>query len=418
MNQIQSKTTITPATRTQAVNEYYFSVKGAEIKALNEQGPAVINLGIGNPDMPPHESVIEALQHSAAEPRNHGYQSYAGTDKLRKSFVNWYARYFNVNLDHRSEVLPLMGSKEGISHISMAFLDLGDEVLIPNPGYPTYASATKLAGGIPRPYNLDADNDWQPDWEQIEAMDLSRVKIIWLNYPHMPTGSKVAAATFQRFLQLGNEHGILVCNDNPYSFILNNDHQSLLSFPEAENVALELNSLSKSHNMAGWRIGMVAGNKTLLKEVQKVKSNMDSGMLLPIQEAACKALELGDDWYQQLNETYANRRQAAEKILRLLRCSWSASQTGLFLWAKIPAHYETGEILSDELLQQARVFITPGMVFGSAGHRYIRLSLCADETVYEQAYQRIRQYLESKAHHPNRLQTNNAPDTTSKIKVA
>lgn len=383
------KPIIKAASRTGLVNEYYFSTKLAEIARMREQGTDVINLGIGSPDMPPSTNVIEELGRNASGIKNHGYQSYRGIPQLRKAFAAWYQKYFRVTLDADTEILPLIGSKEGIMHISMAFLDPGDEVLVPDPGYPAYGAAAKLAGGVVRPYDLTAENGWMPDIEGIEASGVEKVKMMWINYPHMPTGTKASTRLFENLTAFARRHSILLCNDNPYSFILNNDHLSIFSIAGARDVALELNSLSKSHNMAGWRIGMVAGNSAFINDVLKVKSNMDSGMFQPLQAAAAEALAAPDEWYLRLNGIYLRRREKAAAIMNALSCSFDREQSGLFLWGRIPERYEDAIELTEELLHSKHLFITPGSVFGNNGKRYIRISLCATEELLEAALQRV-----------------------------
>ncbi len=383
------KPQIKAAARTELVSEYYFSTKLAEIARMRQQGIDVISLGIGSPDMPPASNVIEALARNASDSRNHGYQSYRGIPSLRHAFADWYLNYFTVAFDAEKEILPLIGSKEGIMHISMAFLDPGDEVLVPDPGYPAYGAAAKLAGGSVRTYDLTEASGWMPDIEAIEASGIEKVKLMWINYPHMPTGTKATPELFERLVAFARKHGILLCNDNPYSFILNTNHLSLFSVPRARDVALELNSLSKSHNMAGWRIGMVAGNSTFINAVLKVKSNMDSGMFQPLQAAAAEALAAPEEWYAALNATYLRRRKKAAEIMNALGCTFDPAQSGLFLWGRIPEHYSDAIGLTEELLHQKHLFITPGNVFGNNGARYIRISLCAPEEVLQAALERV-----------------------------
>lgn len=383
------KPQIKAAARTELVSEYYFSTKLAEIARMRQQGIDVISLGIGSPDLPPAPGVIEALARNASDSRNHGYQSYRGIPSLRHAFADWYLNYFTVALDAEKEILPLIGSKEGIMHISMAFLDPGDEVLVPDPGYPAYGAAAKLAGGSVRTYDLTEASGWMPDIEAIEASGIEKVKLMWINYPHMPTGTKATPELFERLVAFARKHGILLCNDNPYSFILNTNHLSLFSVPRARDVALELNSLSKSHNMAGWRIGMVAGNSTFINAVLKVKSNMDSGMFQPLQAAAAEALAAPEEWYAALNATYLRRRKKAAEIMNALGCTFDPAQSGLFLWGRIPEHYSDAIGLTEELLHQKHLFITPGNVFGNNGARYIRISLCAPEEVLQAALERV-----------------------------
>jgi aspartate/methionine/tyrosine aminotransferase len=381
---------IKPALRISEVEEYYFSGKLREIGGMRRNGIDVINLGIGSPDLPPSDVVTEALHINAINPENHGYQSYTGIPALRNAFAKWYKTFFNVDLNPLEEILPLVGSKEGIMHITMAFVNEGDEVLIPNPGYPAYEAATKLAGGVPRHYDLNEETGWLPDLDMIESGGLDRVRVMWINYPHMPTGKKATRETFARLVAFALKHNILLCNDNPYSFILNDDYVSVFSAPGSMTTALELNSLSKSHNMAGWRIGMVAGNAAFINSILRVKSNMDSGMFQPLQAAAVEALNLSAQWYKELNAVYAGRRIVAEEIMKLLDCSFDPDQSGLFLWGRIPSVYKSSEELTEKLLHQANVFIAPGKIFGSNGDRYIRISLCSKETVMTEASTRIR----------------------------
>ncbi|MDP4222362.1 MAG: aminotransferase class I/II-fold pyridoxal phosphate-dependent enzyme [Bacteroidota bacterium] len=380
---------VKPADRTAIVQEYYFSQKLRQIDNMRKAGADVINLGIGSPDRPPSSNTIRKLAEEAAKPDVHGYQSYNGHPLLRKAFSEWYLKYFNVKLDPESQILPLMGSKEGIMHISMAFVNPGDEVLIPNPGYPTYSSVTHLIGGKVRYYELDERNGWLPDIEALEKTDLSRTKLMWINYPNMPTGAKASSTIFAMLVEFVLRHGILLCNDNPYSFILNRDHLSLLSVDDAFDIAIELNSLSKSHNMAGWRVGMAAGNEEYIKNILKVKSNMDSGMFQPLQMAAAEALGNPPSWYAEINETYSKRRKAAESIMELLKCKFDRSQTGLFLWGRIPETISDCAAFVEDILTRSFVFLTPGFIFGSKGERYIRISLCADEERLVEARNRI-----------------------------
>lgn len=381
---------ITVAKRLQGTQEYYFSRKLREIDQLNAEGKAVINLGIGSPDLPPHASVIEALNTQAHRPDTHAYQGYKGIPALRKAIADWYLRFYNVTLQPDTEVLPLIGSKEGIMHICMTYLQEGDEALVPNPGYPTYRAAVELSGAKVVDYDLTEANHWLPDLDALDKTDLSKVKLMWVNYPHMPTGTKADTAFFEKLVAFGKQHNILICHDNPYSFILNDQPQSLLAVPGAKDVVLELNSLSKSSNMAGWRVGMLAGKEEYITEVLRFKSNMDSGMFQPVQAAAVKALELGKDWYDALNTIYAGRRKKVMELLDVLGCRYDPQQVGLFVWAKIPAGYADGYAVSDEVLQQAFVFITPGGIFGTNGNGYIRVSLCKDEKVFEEAISRIK----------------------------
>lgn len=381
---------IKPAERTCSVQKYYFSTKLRQIEEMRKSGIDVINLGIGSPDMPPSEKTLNRLTDEAGKSTVHGYQSYSGTPALRKAFSEWYLKYFNVKLEPDSEILPLMGSKEGIMHISMAFVNPGDEVLVPDPGYPTYSSATSLVGGTVITYDLKEENNWLPDFNSLENSDLSRVKLMWVNYPHMPSGTPGSHILFDRLVHFAEKHNILLCNDNPYSFILNNDLISILHTEGAWDVALELNSLSKSHNMAGWRIGMVAGHSNYISTILKVKSNMDSGMFLPLQLAAAEALGNTEEWYRSLNDVYEKRRYVAKEILQILECSFNPGQTGMFLWGRVPEDSFGGVQLADNLLEKANVFITPGVVFGKNGERYVRISLCSKEETLVKAKERLK----------------------------
>jgi LL-diaminopimelate aminotransferase len=380
---------VKPADRTNTVQEYYFSRKLRQIEQMRSNGADIINLGIGSPDQPPSDNTIRRLEDEARKPGVHGYQSYNGSPALRKAFSDWYLKYFRVKLDPENEILPLMGSKEGIMHISMAFINPGDEVLIPNPGYPTYTSVTSLVGGRIRYYDLIENNGWFPDLEALEKSDLSKVKLMWTNYPNMPTGVKGSIILFRKLVSFSLDHNILLCNDNPYSFILNKDYLSILAVEGAMETAIELNSLSKSHNMAGWRIGMAAGNKEYISNILKVKSNMDSGMFLPLQMAAVEALNSPEAWYDKVNEAYIVRRKTSESIMDLLGCRFSKDQSGLFVWGRIPEKIESCEMFVDEILNNAHVFLTPGFIFGSQGERYIRISLCADNERLKEARKRI-----------------------------
>ena len=380
---------VKPALRTGNVQEYYFSQKLAQIDRMRSDGYDVINLGIGSPDHHPSENTVSALITEAKKATSHGYQSYSGIPALRKAFSVWYNKYFHVNLNPDNEILLLMGSKEGIMHISMAFVNPGDEVLVPDPGYPTYSSVTYLVGGIVRKYELTEENGWLPDLKSLEKSDLSKVKLMWVNYPQMPTGAIGSLDLFEKLVAFSRKHEILLVNDNPYSFILNKEHLSLLSVEGAKETALELNSLSKSHNMAGWRIGMVAGQSDYIKTVLKVKSNMDSGMFLPMQMAAIEALNNQDSWYDTVNSVYLRRRKIVEQIMDLLKCSYNKSQVGLFVWGKIPENIPDCESYIEEILMKSLVFITPGFIFGKQGERYIRISLCATEEKLNEAKNRI-----------------------------
>jgi len=381
------------AKRLQLTEEYYFSKKLREIDEMNKNGAQVINLGIGSPDLPPHPEVIKTLQEQAALPNTHGYQSYKGIPALRQAMADWYRRYYQVELNPNTEILPLIGSKEGIVHICMTYLQEGDKALIPNPGYPAYASAVRISGATIVPYELSADNNWLPDLEELEKSDLQDVKLMWINYPHMPTGTLANSNFFERIIAFGKKHNILICHDNPYSFILNEHPQSIMSADGAMETAIELNSLSKSSNMAGWRIGMLIANEQRIGEILRFKSNMDSGTFYPLQMAAAKALSLDKSWYNHLNEEYKLRRVKVFELMDLLNCKYDPNQVGLFVWAKIPAAYQDSYQLADDILYKAHVFITPGGIFGSAGEQYIRISLCAKTAVYELAINRIKESL-------------------------
>lgn len=369
---------IKPANRIQQVEEYYFSKKLAEIKRLINEGKEIINLGIGNPDIATHPEVLKKLVESSFREGSNFYQSYRGLPELRLAFSKWYNKMYQVNLNPDHEILPLMGSKEGIMHISMAFTNPGDQVLVPNPGYPAYVSVSKLLNLDVQHYNLLEKNDWLPDISELNKIVKENCKIMWINYPHMPTGAKANQSDFEKILNWAKAKNILLVHDNPYSLILNKDPQSIMSFSKDNSNVLELNSLSKSHNMAGWRIGMVAGNEQNINYILCIKSNFDSGMFKPVQEAAIKALQLTDDWYSQLNKIYAERRGIVWEILDQLECKYDKNTSGLFVWAKIPASYKNGIELSDFLLYEKSIFITPGSVFGNNGEKYVRVSLCAD----------------------------------------
>jgi len=385
---------IIPASdKLQYINEYYFSMKLREIKDMVEKGLPVINLGIGNPDMPPSEETIEALIKSSKAYNNHGYQSYIGTDELRNSLAEWYSRIYKVNLNYQVEILPLLGSKEGISHISQAFLNAEDIALVPDPGYPTYTSATRLAGGVPYTYSLDENNGWQPMLENIPEYILEKAKILWINYPNMPTGTAVNKSTFEKIISFAKKHKILIVNDNPYSLVLPDKKPvSIFQAEGAKEVCLELNSLSKSHNMAGWRVGMVAGSKEYIDAILKVKSNMDSGMFKPVQDAAITALSVSDDWHQKRNIEYASRREYIYEMLNILECTYSKKQVGMFIWAKISNKYSKAEDLTELLLHNYHIFITPGFIFGKNGEKYIRISLCNNKKVLAETVKRLQKF--------------------------
>jgi aspartate/methionine/tyrosine aminotransferase len=375
--------------RLEGIGEYYFSQKLREIDELNKQGKQIINLGIGSPDLPPHPDVIKTLQEESAKTNTHAYQSYKGSPVLRTAISEWYKRWYNVDLDPATEILPLIGSKEGIMHICMTYLDKGDQVLVPDPGYPTYRSAVQLAGGKCIDYTLKEKNNYEPDFSLLEKKNLSKVKLMFVNYPEMPTGQLPSKELFEKLIAFGKKNNILIVHDNPYSFILNDDPMSLLSMPGAKECVIELNSLSKSHNMAGWRVGMLCGAKERIDEVLRFKSNMDSGMFLPVQLAAAKALSLGKDWQDEVNKTYKERREKVFELLKLLKCKFSEKQAGLFVWAKIPGKYKDCYELSDDVLYNKSVFITPGGIFGNAGKKYVRVSLCASVEKLQEANQRI-----------------------------
>ena len=363
--------------RLEGIGEYYFSQKLREIDEMNKTGKQVISLGIGSPDLPPHPEVIKTLHEEAVKSNQHGYQSYKGSPVFRKAIAKWYQKWYDVLLNADTEILPLIGSKEGIMHICMTYINEGDLVLIPNPGYPTYRSAAKIAGGVLVEYTLTEQHNWFPDFKALEKLDLKKVKLMFVNYPQMPTGQLPTKELFEQLIAFAKKHSILLVHDNPYSFILNDAPMSILSVAGAMDVAIELNSLSKSHNMAGWRIGMLAGAKERIEEILRFKSNMDSGMFLPVQLAAARALELGEDWHAEVNNIYSKRREKVIELLNLLNCSFDTKQAGLFMWAAIPVNYKDGYELSDKILHKSNVFITPGGIFGSAGDQYIRVSLCS-----------------------------------------
>jgi aspartate/methionine/tyrosine aminotransferase len=376
------------AKRLDTVQEYYFSKKLREVRGLMAAGKPIINMGIGSPDLQPPAKVLEAIQNSLHDASAHKYQSYQGLPELRNAISNFYKNKLSVVSNPENEVLPLMGSKEGIMHISMAFLNEGDKVLIPNPGYPTYTSVTKLVGAEPLFYNLSAANNWQPDFKELEGQNLSEVKIMWVNYPHMPTGTNAPTETFEKLVAFGKKHDILIINDNPYSFILNDTPKSILQVDGAKEIALELNSLSKTFNMAGWRVGMVLGNQKYINEILKVKSNMDSGMFYGIQKGAIEALGLSDSWFLEQNKIYTERRNLIWQLADKLDCVYDRNSTGLFVWAKIPAGKKSEEV-TDAILYGKDIFITPGTVFGSQGEGYIRFSLCVSSTIIKKAISRI-----------------------------
>jgi aspartate/methionine/tyrosine aminotransferase len=366
---------IVPASRTGSVEEYYFSKKLKEVADMNEAGLQVINLGVGSPDMPPSQEAIEVFCREIQKDDVHGYQPYTGILALRKGFADWYGKWYGVRLDPQTEIQPLIGSKEGILHISMAFLNPGDGVLVPNPGYPTYTSVSKLTGADLIQYELKASNHWYPDFKALEKMDLSKVKLMWTNYPNMPTGANASVQLFEELVDFGRRHSIVICNDNPYSFILNDNPLSILSISGSKDICIELNSMSKSHNMPGWRMAMLASNAQFIQWILKIKTNVDSGQFMPMQLAAVEALKAPKAWYDGMNTLYRSRRNLAGQIMHTLGCRYDENQVGMFLWGKIPDSEKSGEALADKVLYDAHVFITPGSVFGSAGDRYVRFSL-------------------------------------------
>lgn len=380
---------IAPAARVSSVQEYYFSKKLKEVAEMNAQGKNVISLGVGSPDLPPSEQTIDALCEDVRRADAHGYQPYVGIPELRNGLAEWYQRWYGVSLDPKTEIQPLIGSKEGILHISMAFLNAGDGVLVPNPGYPTYSSVTRLMEARLIPYELKEAAGWEPDFEALEQMDLSGVKLMWTNYPNMPTGANASRALYEKLVDFGRRHQIVICNDNPYSFILNEHPLSILSIPGAKEICIELNSMSKAHNMPGWRMGMLASNSQFIQWILKVKSNIDSGQFRPMQKAAVEALKAPKAWYDQMNETYRSRRDLAGRIMHTLGCTYDENQVGMFLWGRIPPTAAGSEALADKVLYEANVFVTPGFIFGSGGERYIRLSLCCKNEKLAEALHRI-----------------------------
>ena len=382
---------IEPAQRVSMVKEYYFSKKLKEVARLNAEGRDIISLGIGGPDRPPHARVVDTLCEFAHRSDTHGYQPYVGPVELRQAYADWYRRWYGVELNPANEIQPLIGSKEGILHITLAFINPGDGVLVPNPGYPTYTSVSRLAGAEIFTYNLKEENAWYPDLDELESLPLDRIKLMWVNYPNMPTGAPATHELYEKIVDFGRRHNILIVNDNPYSFILNDNPISMLSVEGAKDVVIELNSLSKSHNMAGWRMAMLASNAQFVEWVLKVKSNIDSGQFRPAMLAAVEALKCDSDWFDELNAVYARRRRVAERIMDALGCTFDPRQRGLFLWGNIPDAAESSEKFADNILYNARVFITPGFIFGSNGERFIRISLCATEEKMEEALTRIKQ---------------------------
>lgn len=382
---------ISPAQRLASVSEYYFSRKLKEVAQLNAQGMDIISLAIGSPDQPPSDATIETLCREARCPDAHGYQPTCGIPQLREAMAQFYARWYGVSLDPLTEIQPLIGSKEGILHVTLALVNPGERVLVPNPGYPTYTSLSRLLGCEVCYYDLLPEHGWQPDFEALERMDLTGVKLLWCNYPHMPTGAAARRKTYEQLVDFGRRHGIVIVNDNPYSFILGQERLSILQVEDARDVCIEFNSLSKSHNMPGWRVGMIATNAQFIQWILRVKSNIDSGTFRPLQLAAATALENSDEWHTAANvDVYARRRHIAEEMMRALGCTFDPSQVGMFLWGRIPDCYADVEVLTERILHEARVFLTPGFIFGSNGQRYVRISLCASEARMAEALQRIQ----------------------------
>ena len=381
---------ITPANRVGSVQEYYFSRKLKEVAEMNAAGKNVINLGVGSPDLPPSERTIETLCEHARQPNEHGYQPYVGIPELRKGFADWYKKWYDVDLDPKTEIQPLIGSKEGILHISLAFLNPGEGVLVPNPGYPTYSSVSKLVEANLISYELKEELGWQPDFDELEKMDLSNVKLMWTNYPNMPTGANASMELYEKLVAFGKKHGIIICNDNPYSFILNEYPSSILSVPGAKDICIEMNSMSKAHNMPGWRMAMLASNAQFVQWVLRVKTNTHPGQFKPMQYAAVEALSAPKEWYDNMNQVYRSRRNLAGQIMRTLGCEYDEKQVGMFLWGKIPAGAKGSEAIADRVLYEANVFLTPGFIFGSQGERYIRISLCCKNETLEEALKRVK----------------------------
>ena len=387
----KQNTVITPAKRLETVQEYYFSRKLKEVAEMNAKGLDVISLGIGSPDMPPSENTIKKLCETAPLPNVHGYQPYVGIPELRQGFADFYKRWYNVELNPATEIQPLIGSKEGILHVTLAFVNPGEKVLVPNPGYPTYSSLSTLLGAEVVYYDLKEDQNWQPDFEALENMDLTDVKLMWVNYPNMPTGANASVELLEKLVAFAKKYNIVVVNDNPYSLILNRKPLSIMQIEGAKDCCIEFNSMSKSHNMPGWRVGMIAANPTFIQWILKVKSNIDSGMFRPLQLAAAEALHNEDSWHEAMNiDLYGKRRAVAEQIMDILGCTYDKNQVGMFVWGKIPAKLNDVEELTEKILHEARVFITPGFIFGSNGARYIRISLCATEQKLKEALERIK----------------------------
>lgn len=385
---------IQPADRLNAVNEYYFSRKLKEVAKLNAEGKDIISLGIGSPDMPPSEETVNVLCKNAHRPDVHGYQPTTGIPELRKAMADWYKRWYDVDLNPETEIQPLIGSKEGILHVTLAFVNPGEQVLVPNPGYPTYTSLNKILGSEIVNYDLLEENHWQPDFDSLEKMDLSKVKIMWTNYPNMPTGGIATIELYKKLVDFALRHNIIIVNDNPYSFILNNHPLSILQIPGAKDCCIEFNSMSKSHNMPGWRVGLIATNAQFIQWILKIKSNIDSGTFRPLQLAAVQAYKNDDAWHEEMNiNVYRRRRDIAEKIMDALQCKFDPSQTGMFLWGRIPDSYTDVEELTEKILHEAHVFIAPGFIFGSNGKRYIRISLCAKDNKLNEALKRIKEIM-------------------------
>ena len=381
---------ISPANRVSVVQEYYFSRNNRRLDAMRKSGVEVINLGIGSPDLPPAPEVIETLAREAQNPNAHGYMPYVGVPALREGYAEWYKRWYGVEFNLADEVLPLIGSKEGIMHIMMAFINEGDGVLVPDPGYPTYSSVAQLVGARTIKYKLYEELDWQPNFDELEQMDLSGVKMMWINYPNMPTGASATIELYKRIVDFGRRHNILIVNDNPYSFILHEKPISLMAVEGAKDVAIELNSMSKAHNMAGWRFGVAVSNAEVISTILRVKSNMDSGVFKPMQLAAVEALKLGQEWFDEVNAEYRRRQVVAFEIMDVLGCKYNKKQGGLFVWARIPDEWDSAEALSDKVLNETGVFITPGFIFGSQGERFLRISLCAKVEIFEKALSKIK----------------------------
>lgn len=390
MMESNSKPSISPADRVGNISEYYFARKLREVAALNAAGADIISMAIGGPDRPPHAEVIETLCREAKLPNTHSYQPGGGIPELRQAFAKFYKRWYGVDIDPTTELNPLIGSKEGILHISLALLNPGDGVLVPNPGYPTYTSASHLALAEIYPYDLTVEGGWYPDFEALERLPLDKIKLMWINYPHMPTGTQPTRELFERVVDFGRRHNIVIAHDNPYSFILNDTPMSIMQIPGAKDIAIELNSMSKSHNMAGWRMAMLTSNPEFIQWIVKVKSNVDSGQFKPMMLAAARGLGLDEEWYEEVNATYRRRRAIVERIMTELGCTFDPSQRGMFLWGRIPDGELSGEALTERVLRDARVFIAPGFIFGTNGDRYIRLSLCATEDNLNRALERIK----------------------------